>query len=301
MSREEALRLLRVGSATERGDAARALGALATAEDLATLRLARNRELDHYVRSALDDAIVRARERVSDAGEEPPAVESEPEIAQTRSDIYAQALQETSYRIVHELRKVAGFVRDSAFEEFEDFAVSRTYRDLETLQALLDAVERLGQAAATPTIDEVELAGLVLDTADRLEADSRVTIERAGPRPLFIQSDRALVEMAVRNGVQNACEATLDVEEDHREPVVVTWNTTDRDFWVIVLDRGPGLPSGARDPFTFADSQKANHLGVGLALARQAARTLHGEITLTPREGGGMAFELRCPHPSLGN
>jgi signal transduction histidine kinase len=299
VTREEALRVLRVGSAGERREAARTLAQLATSDDIATLQQARHRELDHYVRTALDDALALTGERVAEDRTETLAAEraSQTEIAQTRSEIQAQALQETTYRIVHELRKAAGFVRDSASEEFEDFPHSRTYRDLETLHDLLDAVERLGQVAATPTINEFDLAGLILDTAVRVETDCGVQVEHTGPRPLLVSSDGALVELAVRNGLQNACEAVAQLEESDREPVVVGWNSTDRDFWVVVLDTGPGLPRNGRDPFTFADSQKQGHLGVGLALARQAARTLHGEITLTPRDGGGMAFEFRCPLP----
>ena len=270
---------------------------MTTADDVLILQQARDRELDHYVSVALDEALARAADIASSAGADTdPASDSETQVAQTRSDIHAQAVQETTYRIVHELRKVAGFVRDSAFEEFEGFSDSRTCRDLETLHALLDAVERLGQAAATPTLDEFNLGGLVHDTAARVATDTGIAVERTGPRPLLIHSDGALVELAVRNGLQNACEATERVAEADREAVVVSWNTTDRDFWVVVLDRGFGLPADSRDPFKFADSRKEGHLGVGLALARQAARTLHGDVTLTARSGGGMAFELRCPH-----
>ena len=40
---------------------------------------------------------------------------------------------------------------------------------------------------------------------------------------------------------------------------------------------------------------KADHLGMGLAIARRAAHSLGGQVSLSPREGGGASFELRWP------
>jgi signal transduction histidine kinase len=104
--------------------------------------------------------------------------------------------------------------------------------------------------------------------------------------------------MALENGLRNAVEATAGHHDDTGLPsVVVTWGTTDRDFYVSVLDRGVGLPGGVHRVFDIGSTTKRGHLGMGLALAKQAVRTLGGRVALRPRKDGGVGYEFRWPRP----
>jgi signal transduction histidine kinase len=71
---------------------------------------------------------------------------------------------------------------------------------------------------------------------------------------------------------------------------------------VSVLDRGTGVPSGEErkifDAFYRAHDSLSSGIqgsGLGLTLAQRLARDHGGEITYSPREGGGSNFTLRLP------
>jgi signal transduction histidine kinase len=118
----------------------------------------------------------------------------------------------------------------------------------------------------------------------------------AGPSPFVAVGDRGLVELALRNGVINAVEATREIDAgDDDHSIVVNWNKTDRDYWVAVLDRGPGIPERAAAIFDFGTTTKEGHLGMGLALAIRAARSMRGDLSIATRETEGARYELRWP------
>ena len=110
-------------------------------------------------------------------------------------------------------------------------------------------------------------------------------------------ADRGLLELLLKNALRNAVEATSEAGEPFT-PVTVTWGETDIDYWISVLDRGIGLPQRLESAFKIGASLKKGHLGVGLALAAQAADSMQGQISLTPRDGGGAQFEFRWPRYS---
>jgi signal transduction histidine kinase len=71
---------------------------------------------------------------------------------------------------------------------------------------------------------------------------------------------------------------------------------------VDVLDRGPGIPARKREaifrPFLRLEDSLASGVagcGLGLTLARRMARDNGGDVTCSPRPGGGSCFTLRVP------
>jgi signal transduction histidine kinase len=76
---------------------------------------------------------------------------------------------------------------------------------------------------------------------------------------------------------------------------------------VDVLDRGPGIPpkklEAAFQPFQRLDDSLASGVsgsGLGLTLARRMARDNGGDVTYSPRDGGGSCFTLRVPLSETG-
>jgi signal transduction histidine kinase len=293
MTRDEALQALRRGSASERLEAARVLAEIATPADLRRLVSARQREVDHYVTVALDDAIRRASQQSAST----PATDEAPiDESLLRSEEYARGFKEALLMVVHELGTSIGRVRSAARTELDNFDKSTTRSRLEHLDDLFAAVERIGVVTGVPEYEEFDLAGHVMDIAASVADQTEMPVETTGQEPLLVVSDKNLVEFAVGNGIRNACEAVRSLPAEDRPPVIVSWGKSDKEFWVSVIDRGPGLPEDLQDPFAFAESRKQNHLGAGLSLARRAIRTLGGTATLRDREGGGAYFEVRWPH-----
>jgi signal transduction histidine kinase len=161
------------------------------------------------------------------------------------------------------------------------------------LQELLTAIDKLGQATSAPVYKEFNLAELLERIVISETDGSQVKVEMAGTKPFVIVGAADLIHLVVTNAIKNALEASEGVPT--AEPVVINWGITDRDYWIAVLDRGRGLPPGLTKVFEIGTTTKKDHLGMGLALARHAALTLSGKISLSPRDPAGAKFEFRWP------
>jgi signal transduction histidine kinase len=146
----------------------------------------------------------------------------------------------------------------------------------------------MNQASALVSLEPMDLSLVMIGLLTEFEDQP---VEAAGPLSAEVMGNPGLVEIAVRNGIRNALESQAAAGVG--ESVVVTWNRTDREAWVTVLDRGSGFPKRTSQVFQFGSSTKEGHVGAGLALARRCANSLHGNISVRNRDGGGAAFELR--------
>ena len=162
-----------------------------------------------------------------------------------------------------------------------------------------NGIDRLGQAAAPPVYTEFELVELLDRVIASEKGDANVLVEMAGVRPFVLLGSTELIEIIISNAIRNAIEATEGIKSS--DAVVVNWGETDRDYWIAILDRGPGFPHGFSKAFDIGSTTKRNHLGMGLALASQAASSMNGRVTLAPREPTGVKFELRWTHTTNEN
>jgi len=136
---DDALRALRLGSASERIAAARLVAGTATKANVSELDRIRRRELDHYVQQAIDEAIMAARTRPAAVPRpDGPPWEVADAATQLDEEMYALALGATTKSFVHELRPSIGLAR-----------LALSHRDLasavghvERMDRLLDAMER---------------------------------------------------------------------------------------------------------------------------------------------------------------
>ena len=202
------------------------------------------------------------------------------------------ALRETTDQIVHEMNPLLGMALYYAQKELTNFDRSRTKQKLDQLVAITEAFDSWGRAASAPDVSEFDVAKHIEEIADEIKSASGRRFEFAGPSPLLDIADPVLFRLAFRNGVVNAAEASQGLTE---EPVVITWDKDDRDVWVSILDRGAGLPDRMEKAFEIGASTKGGHAGMGLTIAKRAAKSLHGDIRLVSRPEGGARFELRWP------
>jgi signal transduction histidine kinase len=215
-----------------------------------------------------------------------------------QDEAYSAAVQDVSDRLVHELRKIVGRARLYARRECGESS-SKTTGELERLQDFIQGIETLGNAASAPRLEEFDLAQVAVDEIQVHLDDPAATdampprIELHGRAPFFVVADVSLVRMALANALKNAIEATKDAGST--AAVVVTWESTDRDVWLAVLDRGIGPPLGREQLFEVGSSTKPGHLGLGLALAKQGLTSLGGSVELNRSEAGVTRFEARWP------
>lgn len=291
MTREEALAQLGSSSTHARLQASRFLARNAQPPDLPALRAVRAAESSLYVRGSLDRAIERLTS-VTPAAAGEPADESEISEA-SRRQIYARATEWIAGLVLHEIASPIGLLAYEASHEVRNYADSRTKAHITTLQMVFAAIEQLRKASATPKPEEFDLANLVSEVVATEFADTADRIAMQGPRPLLLVSDAALLRFAICNGLRNAVEAVAALQGPDLAPVVVTWGETDVDYWVSVLDHGPGIAGPVESVLGIGKTTKAGHSGFGLPIASAAIEALGGTLTLQSATGGGAKYELR--------
>ena len=291
MTRDEVLERLSSSSAHDRLKAARFLARNSNSADLQALRAALRDETVSYVRTGLELAIKRASssapltaENTAEELEIPPDVR-----AQVRNEV----TEEVTGQILHEIASPVGLIASAAAREIPDYGQSKTRKHVDNLKRVFEAIEQLKSAAAVPRPEEFDLAELLGEIVLEIVGTDAVEVSMYGAKPMLITSDRALLRLAVSNGLRNAVEAVTGIPGPQPHPIVVTWGETDVDYWVAILDRGPGVTGLTESAFGVGKTTKKGHSGFGLAIARQAIETLDGACTLQPATEGGARFEIR--------
>jgi C4-dicarboxylate-specific signal transduction histidine kinase len=213
----------------------------------------------------------------------------EPEISDSvRRAVYNKAVQEVTATLLHEIAPLLGV---ALAEVAKDLPNSRAHEKLERLKSVLEAISDLRMAAAPVHAREFDIASMLRElVAD--EAHSRsVLVDLEGQSPFLINGDPILLGLAISNGLRNALDASADFGSDRH--VVVNWGETDVEYWVSVLDGGRGLLGTAEQAFAIGNTTKKDHLGFGLAIARQALDTVAGVVRLVNGAFGGALFEVR--------
>ncbi|MPW11072.1 sensor histidine kinase [Paraburkholderia sp. CNPSo 3155] len=292
MTREQALSKLLSDSSHDRFHAARALMKLARPEDLQPLLKARHAERDSYVLKQIEVAIASCSKRVTVLEMDDDDQDEDESLSRVKAD----AIEWISGILLHEIGSKLGLIALSASREVPNFVDSKTARHVRNLQSIFDAIEQLRSASIKPSIERFDLAELIDEVASVENEGNVADISLVGMRPLLVTSSRHLLQLALCNGLRNGIEAGVIKRQGGRESaahLVVTWGKTDREFWVSVVDDGPGLARSAATSFGIGKSTKAGHAGFGLAIAMRALETLGGEVSLSPSPGGGAKYEIR--------
>lgn len=124
----------------------------------------------------------------------------------------------------------------------------------------------------------------------------------SSPRPIAVSSnidvlaDPAAVEQVFFNLVDNACKYAADGRE---KTIDVSFEVGSRNVAILVTDHGRGISKEgckslfrpfSRSPRT--DSPATPGVGLGLALSRQLARQMSGDLRLRRSDANGTCFEL---------
>jgi two-component system osmolarity sensor histidine kinase EnvZ len=149
-----------------------------------------------------------------------------------------------------------------------------------------------GGEEAAPT-DVGELLGEVQEETEHIGAPIEVRM-RHPRRPLVLPLKRQAFKRAVTNLVTNAAR--------FGDNVVIRAAAEECWLRIEVDDDGPGIPAAERDnvfrPFYRLDharNQDAGNSGLGLAIARDIARSHGGDIALSVSSMGGLRATMRVP------
>jgi signal transduction histidine kinase/PAS domain-containing protein len=230
------------------------------------------------------------------------------ESAQAASRAKSEFLAMMSHELRTPLNALAGFsslLEEGIYGEInpqQREALRRMRGAREHLVTLIDQVldvarVEAGTKRARP--EPVALAALVRDVCESLRgaADARgLSLDVRTPAELRVQTDPGMVRQILTNLVGNA------VKFSERGGIAVELRPDGRDVVLEVADTGAGIPPELHDrvfePFFQVDpstTRREGGVGLGLALSREFAHLLGGDLTLRSAPGEGSTFALRLP------
>lgn len=166
-------------------------------------------------------------------------------------------------------------------------------QDLQDLEETLEEYLAFAQGQWSATPEPFDLAGLVTSVAESLRDKAEaLELETAGPLPMVGR------QPALRRCLINL----IDNAAAHGSRIRIRARREGEHLRVDVEDDGPGLaPENYEDafrPFSRLDASRSRNLkgvGLGLAIARDAARAHGGDIVLSASALGGLCASLVLP------
>jgi two-component system sensor histidine kinase CreC len=212
--------------------------------------------------------------------------------------------------LTHEMKSPIAAIKGAAELLQEDMPPERRAHflsniDAETarMQDVIDRLLALSTVENRKTLEEPERLDLsllireVIDSYDAALENTRLSIETDLPSSLRVHGDRALLEMAISNLLQNAIEFSPE-----GEAIQVHASSDKADEVIIkVRDHGPGVPPYALErafdhfySLQRPDSGKKSS-GLGLCIVREIMELHGGSVTLENAPKGGAQACLRFP------
>ncbi|SEO72554.1 PAS domain-containing sensor histidine kinase [Aquisalimonas asiatica] len=119
-----------------------------------------------------------------------------------------------------------------------------------------------------------------------------------GPAGVCVTADPDRIQQILINVLANAAKFTPP-----GGVVTVRWEERGRQVLIHVADTGPGIPAADRgrifQPFTQLDNDdnavRRRGVGLGLAISRELAQAMEGDLTVVSEEGDGSTFTLSLP------
>ncbi len=165
------------------------------------------------------------------------------------------------------------------------------------LQAVLD---QQGQEAQGVTLTRLDARKLLVETCELLHRQAQakdINFEIRVPEPVLVVGQHAGAIHVLQNLVSNAVKYSPPGSE-----VVLQAMRYGNAGRLSVLDQGPGISKADQARLfqryvrlSAQPTQGESSTGLGLALAKQRARTMGGDLWHDVREGGGAVFTLELP------
>ena len=200
---------------------------------------------------------------------------------------------QTVAAIAHDLRTPLTRLRFRA-EQTDPKLRERMAADIEEMDALIGQALAYVRGEAAPERHEpFDLAELARDSVQGF-VDTQAAAAIVESTPLPVLGDPAALRRAlanlIGNGLKYGGSVRLSAKHDNGHALIQ------------VDDDGPGIPAPELEmvfePFQRGErsrSRETGGAGLGLTVARQAARAHGGDVTLENRPGGGLTAQLRLP------
>jgi len=225
-----------------------------------------------------------------------------------RTNGHIALLHAFSADVSHELKNPIASIRTAgemmacaASEEERHRFLRLMMRDVARLERLVSSlrdiavVERQIETDAIELVDVGDVLREVGEAAQR-HAGTRISIDLSDAGVGRVRASRERLAQVFDNLVANAVSFAPD-----GTAVDVRAGSSTGAAVVTVEDRGPGIPDSHLDRvfaryFTYRPAEgRGDHVGLGLAIARQIVESYGGSIVASNRDGGGARFTVRFP------
>jgi signal transduction histidine kinase len=179
--------------------------------------------------------------------------------------------------------------------------IRRAQQHLLTLINDILSFARLEAGQVRMELEDVEVRPVLLELRPLVEpqaeaAGLRLEVSRV-PDGTRVRADHERVIQILLNLVSNAVKFTPPGGE-----VAITCSATAADVSIRVRDTGPGIPADRLeeifDPFVQvgrSSAERRQGVGLGLAISRELARMMEGELVVDSVVGQGSTFTLTLP------
>ncbi len=164
--------------------------------------------------------------------------------------------------------------------------------DIAEMERMLDAYLAFARGEEAEAAIETDLAKVVQEASSHIGA--RAELEFKAPAPVPMRLRPMTLGRAVSNLANNAA--------DYGARVRITVTAEAGSAVVVIEDNGPGIPPNQYEdafrPFSRLDAsrnQNVSGVGLGLTIARDAARAHGGDLTLGKSGLGGLRAVIRLP------
>lgn len=204
------------------------------------------------------------------------------------------------------VRKLPGATSSPDAMAKVDKAVGNLQRSVQQIEHVLMNASASSKSqvddSPTPHLDEIDLPHLLEHVVDDHRARAialglTLRLDRSGPMPNRVTTDRTRLTQIVTNLVTNALKYTDEGE------IVVRCTSTRRDELEIrVTDTGIGIPTDALnsifEPYVRLPEAKQRAVagrGLGLAVVKRELAVLQGRIDVQSVHGQGSSFSVKVP------
>ncbi|MCX7787207.1 MAG: HAMP domain-containing histidine kinase [Spirochaetes bacterium] len=218
-------------------------------------------------------------------------------------------LGEAARTLAHEIKNPLGAIRIQT-ATLQKVLPASYQRNLQVITEEVDRlrllVDKVGDFLKNPLGDPepVDVNTMIQDLLPRFPISISFVPKSAEPLRVWVDRNRfrTVLENILRNAVESfpSVEGSLkDIEpstETSCEKVIIETNRRMERIEIRVLDRGTGLPTGARDrifePFF---TTKPTGSGIGLAISKRFVEAAGGTLEVLPRSGGGTEARILLP------
>jgi len=222
---------------------------------------------------------------------------------------FAQEKQQMAELVAHDLRNYFAniiFAADMvggadglshAHRRMADSIRSSADSGMLFLQAFLEQQEHVAHGAEIEPLPVRQLLCDAVDLLARNAAAKEIQLELLEHETIVVSGLRAGAAHVLQNLLSNAIKYS-----PRGSRVSIGAAQTGRHGRMMVMDRGPGISEedqgrlfqrfvrGGNEP-----TEGESSTGLGLAMAKQQARAMGGNLWYDPREGGGSVFTLELP------